>query len=125
MKPNLGDRERLLHSIDAIAEIDMYLQGFDLPSFRLSSLHRSATERQLEIIGEAASRISQELKDNYPLVDWQPVKRFRNVIVHEYFGVSVQIVWGVVQKELPVLKQQVLSIVDALGAGDRETKPGI
>lgn len=119
MRSNLGDRERLLHVIDAIAEIDTYLQGFDLPSFRLSTLHRSATERQLEIIGEAVTRISQDLKDKYPAVDWQPIKRFRNVIIPEYFGVSVQIVWGVVQKELPALKQQIMTILNDLDMNER------
>ncbi|MCY7351795.1 MAG: DUF86 domain-containing protein [Cytophagaceae bacterium] len=56
--------------------------------------------------------VSDIVKLAHPKVDWQPIKRFRNVIIHEYFGVSQQIVWGVVQKELPILKQQLLAILD-------------
>ncbi|MFN4144499.1 MAG: DUF86 domain-containing protein [Runella sp.] len=66
----------------------------------------------MEIIGEATAAISDALKDKFPEVEWQPIKRFRNIIVHEYFGVSTQILWGVVQKELPILKQQIQVIVE-------------
>lgn len=74
----------------------------------------SATERQLEIIGEAVAAISSETKSKFPEVEWQPIKQFRNVIAREYFGVSIQILWGVVQKELPVLKLQVQNILREL-----------
>ena len=77
-------------------------------------LHRAATERQLETIGEATAAISVTLKEKYPTIEWQPIKRFRNVIIHEYFGVSVQILWGVVQKELPILKIQIQQILNDL-----------
>lgn len=111
MKPNLGDRARLTHMLEAIGYIESFLVGYDFDDFEQSVLHRSAVERQLEIIGEAATAISETVKLAHPEVDWQPIKRFRNVIVHEYFGVSRQIVWGVVRKELPVLKAQLLVIL--------------
>ena len=95
MKQNLGDNERLLHILEAIGNIEEFLQSMGFDEFIGSKLHRAATERQLEIIGEATAAISDDLKDKYPEVEWQPIKRFRNVIVHEYFGVSVQILWGV------------------------------
>lgn len=111
MKPDLGDRARLLHMLEAIGHIESFLTGYNFNDFEQSVLHRSAVERQLEIIGEAATTIFEGVKVTHPEVDWQPIKRFRNVIVHEYFGVSRQIVWGVVQKELPILKQQLLTIL--------------
>lgn len=111
MKPELGDKQRLLHIIDAILLIEQFLQDLGEPEFRKSALHISATERQIEIIGEAANSISEELKNHFPEVEWQPIRRFRNFIVHEYFGVSTQILWGVVQKELPILKGQIEKIL--------------
>jgi uncharacterized protein with HEPN domain len=111
MRHELGDKQRLLHIIEAINDIEKFLIDFEFEGFNQSKLHRSATERQLEIIGEAASQISEELKSKYPEIEWQPIKRFRNVIAHEYFGVSVQILWGVVIKELPVLKNQIYEII--------------
>ncbi len=115
MKHELGDKQRILHILDAIKDIEVFLQNFDFENFNNSKLHRSATERQLEIIGEATAAITDGLKSKYPKVEWQPIKGFRNVIAHEYFGVSIQILWGVVQKELPTLKiqmQQILSELD-------------
>jgi uncharacterized protein with HEPN domain len=112
MKPELGDKQRILHILDALQNIEDFLENFDFEVFNKSKLHRAATERQLEIIGEASAAISDTLKEKYPTIEWQPIKRFRNVIIHEYFGVSVQILWGVVQKELPKLKIQIQQILN-------------
>jgi uncharacterized protein with HEPN domain len=114
MKPELGDKQRLLHILEAIVNIENFLSGFDQNGFQNSKLHISAIERQLEIIGEAANAVSEGLRQKYPLVEWQPIRRFRNVIVHEYFGVSVQILWGVVHRELPILKSQVELILQEI-----------
>ena len=104
MRPDLGDVQRLKHILDAISDVEDFLSGMNQFDFKESKLHISAVERQLEIIGEAANSISDSLKEKYSGVDWKPIRRFRNVIVHEYFGVSSQILWGVIHKELPVLK---------------------
>jgi len=112
MKPELGDKQRILHILDALQNIEDFLENFDFEVFNKSKLHRAATERQIEIIGEATAAISDTLKEKYPTIEWQPIKRFRNVIIHEYFGVSVQILWGVVQKELPKLKIQLHQILN-------------
>ena len=112
MKPELGDKQRILHILDALQNIEDFLENFDFEVFNKSKLHRAATERQIEIIGEATAAISDTLKEKYPTIEWQPIKRFRNVIINEYFGVSVQILWGVVQKELPKLKIQIQQILN-------------
>jgi uncharacterized protein with HEPN domain len=112
MKPELGDKQRILHILEAIKNVEEFVISFQFEEFQESKLHRAATERQLEIIGEATASISEELKQKYPEVEWQPIKRFRNVIAHEYFGVSVQILWGVIQKELPILKIQIEQILN-------------
>ncbi len=111
MKPSLGDKQRILHILDAICNVEDFLESLNFDNFNNSKLHKAATERQLEIIGEATAAISEELKQQYPKVEWQPIKGFRNIIAHEYFGVSVQILWGVVQKELPILKTQMQQIL--------------
>jgi uncharacterized protein with HEPN domain len=113
MRPELGDKQRLQHILDAIILIEQFLMEMDEDQFKNSHLHRSATERQLEIIGEASNAISEELKAKFPEVEWQPIRRFRNVIVHEYFGVSTRIIWGLVETELPVLKSQMERILSS------------
>jgi uncharacterized protein with HEPN domain len=114
MRSNLGDKVRLEHILDAITNIEVFLTNMDFPQFQNSKLHLSATERQLEIIGEATASISSDTKLKYPEIEWQPIKQFRNIIAHEYFGVSTQIVWGVVKKELPGLKIQIQKVIDQL-----------
>ncbi len=70
----------------------------------------SATIRELEIIGEATGKISQETKEKYPNIDYRTIKDFRNVLAHEYFGVDMQIVWGIVTEKLSNLKEEILKI---------------
>ncbi len=74
----------------------------------------SATIRELEIIGEAISKISDELKTKYPDVLWQHIKAFRNKIVHEYFGIDYRIVWDIIKNELPTLYSQMIDIIDEI-----------
>jgi uncharacterized protein with HEPN domain len=70
----------------------------------------SATIRELEIIGEATGKISQETKEKYQNIDYRTIKDFRNVLAHEYFGVDMQIVWQIATKKLSYLKEQILKI---------------
>ena len=66
------------------------------------------------IIGEATIFISEETKNKFPEIDWKGIKGFRNIIVHEYFGISVKMVWAVVVKELPKLKIISKKIIEEL-----------
>jgi uncharacterized protein with HEPN domain len=111
MKPELGDKQRVIHILEAINLIEEFLLDKNFQEFKTSKLHQSAVERQLEIIGEASSVISESVKNAFPEVDWKPIKSFRNIIANEYFGVSFQILWGVVEKELPLLKIQMMTIL--------------
>ena len=70
----------------------------------------AATIRELEIIGEAAGKISDELKEKYANIDYRTVKDFRNVLAHEYFGVDMQIVWMVATQKIPELKIEIVKI---------------
>ena len=111
MRHKLGDKARLLHISEAIIHIENFLTDIDFDNFNENKLVQSAVERHLEIIEEAVTTITDELKTKYSKVEWPSIKKFRNVIAHEYFGISTQIVWGVVFKEIPVLKQQIAEIL--------------
>lgn len=106
MKPPLSDELRVRHVLDAIKEIEFYLHNVSQENFLANSEKRFATIKQLEIIGEACVRISPTIKEKYPDVEWNNIIGFRNISIHEYFGVNFQIVWQIAQNDLPVLKQQ-------------------
>ncbi|WP_409012965.1 DUF86 domain-containing protein [Emticicia sp. C21] len=75
---------------------------------------RSATERQLITVGEASLHLSEEIKEKYYEIDWRGIKGFRNIMTHEYFGISVKMVWVVVINELPKLKKVAEKIIKEL-----------
>lgn len=86
---------------EAIRKIEDFTKHENEDSFKSNELVQSATERQLEIIGEAANHLSEEFKDSYPEIEWNKLRGFRNIIVHEYFGVSTQMVWSSIQLRIP------------------------
>lgn len=70
-----------------------------------------AVLRNLEIIGEAVKHLPDEIKEKYPDVKWRKITGFRDIVAHNYFGVSDEIVWDVVQNEIPPLLKQVKEIL--------------
>jgi uncharacterized protein with HEPN domain len=70
-----------------------------------------ATIKQLEIIGEAANHITEETKLRFTNVEWQKIGGLRNILVHEYFGIDENIVWGIIVKNLPELKNSIQCIL--------------
>lgn len=92
------------HILDAIAQIEAYTQGMEAAAFATDRLRQDAVMRQLEIIGEAARRLSEAFKAQHATVPWRAVIGMRNRLAHDYIHVDVQIVWEVVQYDLPVLR---------------------
>ena len=71
-----------------------------------------AVMRDLEIIGEASKHIPPEVRTQHPDIDWHKIAGLRDVVVHEYFGIDVEIIWDIVTCEVPVLLQQLNRILD-------------
>jgi uncharacterized protein with HEPN domain len=80
----------------------------------VSDLLQSAVLQKLIIIGEAATRISHELKGRFPDIEWRQIVRFRNIIVHQYFGLDWEIVWNAAAFDTPALRQQLQYVLSAL-----------
>jgi len=99
--------EDILESIDAI---ENYIYEIEYMEFIDNRMIYSATIRELEIIGEATGKISQDIKQKYTDIDYRMIKDFRNVLAHEYFGVDMEIVWSIVISKLPKLKEEFLKI---------------
>jgi len=96
--------------LDSIYAIEKYINNETYDSFIENRMLYSASIRELEIIGEATGKISDELKEKYQNIDYRTIKDFRNVLAHEYFGVDMEIVWSIVKHKLPNLKNEILKI---------------
>jgi uncharacterized protein with HEPN domain len=97
--------------VEAADHITAFTAGLDFAGFEESELVRSAVVQKLAIIGEAAARVSDELKARYPAVPWPKIVAFRNILVHAYFGTDWHEVWTAVRKQAPELRRQVAAIL--------------
>jgi uncharacterized protein with HEPN domain len=103
--------ERLRDILDAIVSIERYTnQG--KTAFDEQELIQVWMVHQLQIIGEAANALSMETLNNYPEIPWKQIIGFRNLVVHEYFRVSLNLVWSIVQNNIPPLKLTIERIVE-------------
>jgi uncharacterized protein with HEPN domain len=110
----LSDKQRLLHILDAISEIENYTHGIDLIEFKSNSMIRFASIKQLEIIGEAARHLTVNLKEQFSQVTWNEITGLRNILVHEYFGIDPQLIWQIIISDIPELKMHIQNILKLL-----------
>ncbi len=110
MRSELGDKVRLQHIIDAIVEIEKYVSDIDFPAFLQHSMMRFACIKQMEIIGEASNHLSNELKSKFSDIQWAQIVGMRNVFAHEYFGIDSNLVWEIIQSDIPELKEKIHEI---------------
>jgi len=105
-----SDKQRFEDILEAIERIEKYAaRGRD--AFWKDELVQTWIVRHLQILGEAARNTTQELKDKNPQIPWSKITGMRNILVHDYFGVDREIVWAVVEQDLPTLKPQIKTIL--------------
>lgn len=103
MRPDPRDASYLLDMLEAAKKVIKYLQGKTLADYAEEELLRDGVERNLEIIGEAARRLSGPFKQAHPEIPWRKMIAQRNVLIHEYDDISVQEIWEVSTAYLPEL----------------------
>jgi uncharacterized protein with HEPN domain len=111
------DEAFLLDILIAARRAVRFLEGMTWEAFEQSELHQNAVMRPLEIIGEAARRVSQDTRDAYPDIPWDQMIGMRNRLIHEYFRVNLATVWETVQDELPPL----IALMEPLAPPEQET----
>ena len=95
---------------ESIEKIERYTEGVTRENFQNDEKTTDAVVRNLEIIGEAAGRLPKDYTDRHSEIEWVKIIGLRNRIVHEYFGVDLQIIWQILQKDLPVFKTSLKDI---------------
>jgi len=96
----------LLNDIrESIDRIQEYTEGMSLEDFSKHQMAIDAVTRNLEIMGEAANRLPDEFRESHSDVEWYKIVGLRHRIVHEYFGVDLEIIWQILRKDLPQLRR--------------------
>ena len=103
MPPDRGWKLRISDILEAITAIQEYTAGMDLMRFSEDRKTIDAVVRNFTIIGEAAIRIPERVIADNPEIPWRDMSDMRNIVVHEYFGVSNKILWETIQSDLPPL----------------------
>ena len=115
------DAAYLSHLLDAICHIEDFSGTItSATELRDRPLERAGIERMLTIIGEAAKNISPELRKGKPQVPWKEIAGMRDKIVHHYFGVDYEAVYETIRQDLPDLKKEILTIIDAMEVNSPE-----
>ena len=107
------DRLYLIHIRESIARIEEYT-GEGREAFLVDIRTQDAVLRNLQTLAESTQRLSVDLKAAHPDIDWRGISGLRNILVHDYLGISLVRVWEIVERDLPLLKIQIEALLTAL-----------
>ena len=106
------DEVYLHHIYDSILKIEAYAKTGEDKFFE-ESHWQDAIIRQLEILGEASKKLSKKFREEYQDIPWKRMAGLRDILIHEYFGVDLNAVWQIVERNIPQLKDQISKIMPA------------
>ncbi len=107
MREPIRDRGRLEHIIIAIDDATTFAGKTTLEELQYDKLRCYALVHSVQIIGEAAYKLTREFRSNHPEVAWNDIIGMRHVLVHDYYTVDISLLWNVVHEELPPLRKQI------------------
>jgi uncharacterized protein with HEPN domain len=102
----------LKHILQSIKNIEEDTKGFSKEKFFSSRTIQDAVIRNIEIIGEAARNLPYRLRTKYNHIPWIDIIAMRNKLIHAYFGIDLNVVWQVIKRDLPTLKEQIKEILE-------------
>jgi|SRR5208337_2298128 len=111
MRKNREYGDYINDMLDSIKDTSEFIGEMDCKKFFKDRKTTLATVRCLEILGEAAKNIPENIRDKHPDIPWKKIIGLRNRIAHEYFGIDLKLVWKIIKDELPALKPLVQKLV--------------
>ena len=100
--------------LEACTRIARYTQGFAFDQFVTDNLVYDAVLRNIEVIGEAAKHIPEDIQQQYPQIEWRRIAGMRDIVAHHYFSIHDEIAWDVVCNKIPPLAEQIQQIIKSL-----------
>jgi uncharacterized protein with HEPN domain len=100
--------------LKCIQHIQSYTANISFDQFSTHYMTVEACLYNIQVIGEAVSRLPENIKEDNPQIPWALIKGMRNRLIHEYFGTDIKLVWNVIENELPTLKGELEKILSGL-----------
>ena len=100
----------LEHILESINLIEEYTKGKNKKEFLNSKQLQDAVIRRIEIIGEAIKNIPNDIKEKFNAIPWKNIIGMRDILIHQYFGVDLDLTWRVIKENIPELKNQILFV---------------
>lgn len=101
----------LKHILESVKAIENYTEKVSKEKFVKDTEKQDAIIRRVEIIGEAARNIPAKFKEKHREIEWREIIGMRDKLIHEYFGVSLNVVWDTVKNDIPKLKKQIKELL--------------
>lgn len=119
MRPRRECADYLRDILEFSAKAQQFIAGMDFEAFRADEVTALAVVRALEIVGEAARHVPAGLRARYPEIPWQEAVGMRDKLIHDYFGVDLEVVWRTVHEDLPPLVAAIARMLEDLERGRR------
>lgn len=111
MKMKRSYREFLQDILDAITEIESFIDGISFDDFQSDRTKVLAVVKLLEIVGEAVKKIPDEQRRLYPEIPWRSISGMRNILIHEYWQIDIEVLWATIP-DFPLLKVAVIDMLN-------------
>lgn len=111
MQPDLRDSSYLWDMLESARQVILFTRALSLGDYSANRMVQLAVERSIQIIGEAANRVSATFREAHPEIPWRRIVAQRNILVHEYADIEDRLVWDLIQDHLPQLVAQLEVLV--------------